>query len=365
MQRTILSVAYPLTRVDPDAVGGCEQILAQLDAALVRAGQRSIVVAAENSRVAGELVPTPTWHGRITGEVRRWGQMQHRIAIAEAIRRFQPDLIHTHGLDWDTYLPAAGTPVLATLHLPCEWYPGPVWRIDRPSTYLNCVSHSQRARCRAALPIFVVENGVPLDQLHCQVRKRNYALALGRVCPEKGMHLAVDAAKLAGMPVLLAGEVFQYPEHLAYFEAEIAPRLDARTRFLGPIGFERKRRLLTAAQCLLVHSLVDETSSLVAMESLACGTPVIALAKGALPEIIEHGRTGFIIHDVAGMAAAIRRVREIDPEECRRAARERFSAQRMFHDYLALYEHILFRERSRRSRTHPQSSRVEPGPYSG
>jgi glycosyltransferase involved in cell wall biosynthesis len=361
MQRTILSVAYPLTRVDPDAVGGSEQILTHLDVELVRAGHRSIVIASENSRVAGELVPTPTWQSTLTAEVRRWAQMQHRIAIAEAIRRFQPDLIHTHGLDWDTYLPAVRTPVLATLHLPCEWYSASVWHTERPATYLNCVSPSQRARCHTSLPIFVVENGVPLDKFHCHVHKRDYAFALGRVCPEKGMHLALEAAKLAGMPVLLAGEVFQYPEHLAYFESEIAPRLDSRTRFLGPIGFLRKRRLLTAARCLLVHSLVDETSSLVAMESLACGTPVIALAKGALPQIIQHGRTGFIIHDVAGMAEAIRNIGEIDPAECRRAAHERFSSQRMFQNYLDLYEHILFRERSiQRSQVH-----LRPETYTG
>lgn len=342
MQRTVLSVAYPLTPVGPDAVGGSEQILTQLDAALVRAGHRSIVVACQGSEVAGELVATPKWEGDLNDDVRRWAQTQHLIAIEQALARHRVDLIHMHSLDWHAYLPAPGVPLLATLHLPCHWYPEHALRMNRPFTYVNCVSHSQRSVCRTTyMPVFTVENGVPIERLNARVRKRGYALALGRVCPEKGLHLALDAARAADVPMVLAGEVFRYEAHVRYHEQEIVPRLDARRRYHGPIGFERKRRLLTGARCLLVPSLVEETSSLVSMESLACGTPVIAFVSGALPEVVEHGRTGFIVHNVEEMAEAIRRIGEIDPEDCRRVARERFSAERMSRDYMAIYERIL------------------------
>lgn len=118
---------------------------------------------------------------------------------------------------------------------------------------------------------------------------------------------------------------------------EIVPRLDGRRRFLGPVPFARKRRLLSAARCLLVPSLAPETSSLVAMEALACGTPVIAFASGALPDVVEDGVTGFIVRDEREMARAIHHAERIDPETCRTAARERFSIHRTAARYLALY----------------------------
>jgi glycosyltransferase involved in cell wall biosynthesis len=227
-----------------------------------------------------------------------------------------------------------------TLHLPPDWYPPDIFRPTRPDTWLQCVSASQLRNCPpspALLPH--IDNGVPLEDFETCVGKRNYALALGRICPEKGFHLALDAAAEAGSPLILAGEIFHYREHEAYFQQELLPRLDHRSRrFIGPAGLARKRRLLTGARCLLAPSLVPETSSLVAMEALACGTPVVAFPSGALPEIVEHGRTGFLVEGAREMAQAIRHVHEIRPEACRAAARERFSAERMIGQYLSLYQ---------------------------
>jgi glycosyltransferase involved in cell wall biosynthesis len=170
--------------------------------------------------------------------------------------------------------------------------------------------------------------------------KRNFVLALGRVCPEKGFHLALDAAEMAGAPLLIAGQVFPYPFHQHYFEAEIRPRLGPNARFLGPVGFARKRRLLSAARCLLVPSLVAETGSLVAMEALACSTPVVAFPAGALAEIVEPGVTGFLVNDAREMAEAIVMAAEIDPEQCRATARRRFSLDRMVERYFVVYERL-------------------------
>jgi glycosyltransferase involved in cell wall biosynthesis len=186
-----------------------------------------------------------------------------------------------------------------------------------------------------------IENGVPLERLRTTVRKRGYALALGRVCPEKGFHLALDAAIEAESPLIIAGEIFRYRAHEEYFWREMLPRLNGHTRrFVGPVGLGRKRRLLAGARCLLVPSLAPETSSLVSMEAMACGTPVIAFAAGALPEVIEHGKTGFLVENSHEMAEAIRRVDKIDPEDCRRAARQRFSADRMIGQYMNLYRRL-------------------------
>jgi glycosyltransferase involved in cell wall biosynthesis len=164
---------------------------------------------------------------------------------------------------------------------------------------------------------------------------------LGRICPEKGQHLGLQAMHAAETMGLLAGEVFPYAEHQAYFENRIKPLLDQHRRFLGPVGFNRKRRLLAGARCLLVPSLAAETSSLVTMEALACGTPVIAFPVGALPEVIEHGRTGFLVNDVHEMTEAIARADSLDRSACRRAAETRFASDRMTAAYLRLYEWLL------------------------
>jgi glycosyltransferase involved in cell wall biosynthesis len=185
-----------------------------------------------------------------------------------------------------------------------------------------------------------IDNGVPVDALAARHAKRRFALTLGRICPEKGVHLAIDAAKSADIPLIVAGEVFPYEAHQRYFAEEVQPRLDARRRFLGPVGFARKRRLLTAAQCLLVPSLAPETSSLVAREALACGTPVVAFRNGALPETIEHGRTGFLVETAAEMAEAIPLAAALDPGLCRSVARRRFSLDAMTRRYLELYERL-------------------------
>lgn len=341
---SVLSIAHPFAPVRLDPVGGAEQILARLDLALVSAGHRSTVIAVDSSRIAGRLVAAPAVQGVIDATARARAHASVRAAITKVLARERIDLIHLHSLDFPEYLPAPGVPVLITLHLPLDLYPEAALRPARAGTWLVPVSASQ-VRGSPGLPLLPpIENGVDLPPQRPHAR-RGYALALGRVCPEKNFADALDACRLARCPLLLAGRVYEYHEHLRYFHSQITPRLDQTRRWIGWISGARKRRLLAGARCVLVPSRIAETSSLVAMEALAAGVPVIAYPAGALPEIVEHGRTGFIAEDVASMAAAIRAAGGIDPEDCRRAARERFCAERMIRDYLALYERLTARGR--------------------
>ena len=338
---TILSIAYPLAPVGPDAVGGSEQVLSGLDRALMAGGHRSVVIACEGSEVEGELwsYPAAPRDRPIDNAVHWAGQEAIHRVTREVLQCRDVDLIHMHGLDYEACLPPPGVPVLAALHLPPEWYPASALSPERDGTWINCVSESQMRRMPPGPRLLPpIPNGVPVAQLGAvHPRKCGYALMLARVCPEKGLHLALDAARAAEVPMLLAGEVFPYAAHQAYFRNEVLPRLDRRRRYVGPVGFSQKRRLLAAARCLLVPSLVAETSSLVAMEAAACGTPVIAFRNGALPEVVEDGHTGFLVEDVDGMAAAIRRVDAIDPGACRETARRRFSIERMAAAYIERY----------------------------
>jgi len=342
MTLTVLNVAYPFAPVGVNAVGGAEQVLTALDEALVRAGHRSIVVACEQSRTRGQLVASVRCHEVLSGDLCDFVRAEHRRAIEHALRRWPVDLIHFHGVDFHGYLPPTHVPVLVTLHLPLSFYPSEALRKLPANCHLQCVSASQ-ARSWTGEPALlpVIENGVDIDGLSGAHARRDFALALGRICPEKGFHIAVDAARRAAIPLILAGEVFGYAAHGEYWLHELLPWLDRQHRWIGPADFVRKRRLLNSARCLLVPSLVAETSSLVAMEALACGTPVIAFPNGALADIVEDGRTGFLVRDEAAMADAIRRAHTIDPEACRAAARKRFSLRRSVSQYLGLYEKLV------------------------
>jgi glycosyltransferase involved in cell wall biosynthesis len=339
---TVLNVAYPFAPVGPDAVGGAEQVLTQLDVALVAKGHRSIVIACAGSVTSGLLLPTPELPGRISDAERRQAWAAHRRMVEHALATYAIDVVHLHGVDFHAYLPPpGGRPVLVTLHLPPSFYPAELFDSFRSDIHLQCVSHSQQRACPpVARPLPAIANGVPVAALQSQCRKRSYALTLGRICPEKNVHVALDAGRRAGFTVLVAGQVFPYEAHERYFREEVLPRLDTQRRFIGPLSFARKRRLLTGARCLLLPSTAAETSSLVAMEALACGTPVVAFPNGALPDIVQHGVTGFLVRDADEMAEAIVACEQLDPARCRAEAIERFDLDASLAKYLDLYEQL-------------------------
>ncbi len=336
----VLNVASPFVAVGADAVGGAEQVVHHLDAALASRGHLSIVVARAGSRVAGTLVSTPpaTLAGG-NGDAAVWAA--HRSAVVAVCTRQPIDLVHIHGVEFQCYLPPPGVPVLVSLHMPADRYPPEEIRSPRPGLWFNCVSASQRAAFAASPAMLdAVPNGIAVEAFAGRHARRGFALFLGRISPEKGVHLALDAARMADMPLLVAGEVFPGVEAQRYFDREIAPRLDGQRRFIGPLGLARKRRFLAAARCLLMPSLSAEAGSLVVMEAMAAGTPVIAFPAGELVNAIDHARTGWLVDSVAEMAAALARTHEIAPEACRSEARARFSHEAMTAKYLALYRRL-------------------------
>ncbi len=338
---TVLSVAYPFFPLSADSAGGAEQILALLDGAIVKAGHRSIVIAHEDSKVAGELVPIAKAGAHLDDDAVARTHAAVRDAIDMAVRQRSIDVVHVHGLDFDRYVESRGPPLVATLHLPVAWYANEALTSRVREVHLCCVSGTQSADMPSwAAPWRVIENGIALEAFRPSKRTLPFLLWLGRICEEKATHEALDAATAADMPLIVAGSVSGWNAHRRYFERYVVPRLRPPHRFVGPIGLARKRRLLAAAHCLLVTSRVPETSSLVAMEAAASGTPVIAYPAGALAHIVEPSRTGWLVNDAADMARAIGRAEELSRAQCRRTAEARFSARPMLDRYIDLYQDV-------------------------
>lgn len=358
----VLSVAYPFAPVHPDAVGGAEQVLSALDAALVAAGHRSTVLAAAQSRVTGRLVAVDVGDGAFTQERIAGARARFSRALRSILAHHDFDLVHFHGCDCGEYLSGASlpgaAPQLVTLHVPSDWYqPGLPGGLAGLS--LVCVSDWQRAQLPRQTAVRArIENGVDLERWRPSAEPAgDYVLGLGRISPEKGFDRALRAAHAAGVPLVLAGQVYPYPEHQRHFAQEIEPLLDGRRRFVGPVAGAVKRRLLSRARCLVVASRVSETSSLVAMEALACGTPVVVASPGAPASLIEPGVTGLVAQDESGLALAFQQVLELDRRRCRSSAERRFDLRRMTQSYLELYRELAS-ERPRQ--VHPTATQELP-----
>jgi glycosyltransferase involved in cell wall biosynthesis len=304
------------------------------------------VIAAKGSVVSGCLISTPDANHEITEEVRQEAHRAHRKAIQSVLETNSIDLIHFHGLDFAEYIPANAPPMLATLHLPVDLYPRHIFQISRLT--INFVSQSQAASHEDPIRGPVVCNGIDLSQYRKPANKDRFLLILARICPEKGIDVALRVAHRLGLELIVAGPVHPFAAHQAYFEQCVKPLLDDKREYIGSIGLRQKVDLLGRARCLLAPSSIAETSSLAAMEAIASGTPVIARRVGALPEIVNQGVTGFLVDSEEEMVHAVGRIDQITSERCRSTAASRFDGNRMVREYLSLYERL--RSRTMRQR---------------
>lgn len=350
----VLFVSYPLLPVSEESAGGAEQMLWTLERELHRRGYDTAVAACDGSSLSGRLIQTGPQPAVTDALAEREAEHNSRVlqAIAEARNSGAPfDLIHDEsGLFWRAGAAEIQEPVLATLHLPFDFYRAAALEDAPANVVFNFVSHAQRDSFAARQPhlreVKVITNGILLERLPFTTRKGDYLLWLGRICPEKGTHLAIEVAQRAGMPLVIAGQVYPFSYHQQYFEQQIAPRLSDSISFVERPDFAAKCDLLTDARALLMPTLIDETSSLVAMEAMACGTPVLAFCRGAVGEVVQDGKTGFLVETEDEMIAALGKLHEIDPQACRFRVEQHFSAARMASDYEALYARLLARNRT-------------------
>jgi glycosyltransferase involved in cell wall biosynthesis len=229
--------------------------------------------------------------------------------------------------------------VLTTLHGHLHDKNLPFFTHFRECPYVS-ISDAQRRPATAPLNfVATVYNGIDTQQYQPRP-KGGYLLNLGRISPEKGTHLAIEVARRAGWPLVIAAKIDPYDR--AYYEECVRPHIDGeQVVFVGEVGGQRKADLLAGAEALLHPVQWPEPFGLVMAEAMASGTPVLAMPLGSIPEVVEPGLTGYIATDVDGLAAAVEPARRLDGAVCRRRAVERFDAARMAEDYMRVYAQLL------------------------
>jgi len=265
---------------------------------------------------------------------------QHAILSMREARSY--DIVHNHAGEEVMALHSLVTdvPILTTMHCLITADTKPVW--DRYQGHYNTISRAQRRAMPNTGGSFagVVHNAIDVPSFPFQRDKDDYLLFLSRISPEKGPHIAVEVARRAGRPLIIAGKVD--PFDAVFYRDIVEPLIDgSRVRFMGEADAQMKRELYRSAAALLMPITWDEPFGLVLAEALACGTPVITFDRGAAPEIVSHGHTGFVVGNVDQMAGAVRLLPEIDPEACRAHVARHFDGPVMAANYLRLYESVL------------------------
>jgi glycosyltransferase involved in cell wall biosynthesis len=339
----IAQVAPPLERVPPHGYGGTERIVHELVRELVRRGHDVTTFASGDSDVPGRLIPTvpdalrPAGFG---GDPSPWF-LSTVLDVLERAREF--DIIHSH-IEW--YSPilsrVAPVPVATTWHgrLDFPW----AGRMLAGEGNNVAISRSQAATHPDVPWAAVVHNGLSLEGSPFERRGGDDLCFVGRVAPEKGIVESIEIAKLSGRRIRIAAKRGYTPHEQAYYENAFLPALKSMggdAEYLGELPGADRDRLFAESYATLMPGSWPEPFGLVAIESLACGTPLLAHRVGALPEILRHGKDGFFGDDVSELAFAVDRVATLDREAIRASVLERFSAGRMTDDYERLYRKLV------------------------
>jgi glycosyltransferase involved in cell wall biosynthesis len=338
---TIAMVAPPWYKVPPRAYGGIEWMVYWLVEGLVARGHDVLVVGVDESETSAEFIQT---YERAPSD--RLGEpgpeVVHAAAVARALKHADVDVVHDHSLAWPLLAFGRGVPTVVTAHGPVDGEIGALYRLLSDDVSMVAISEAQRRIAPDLSWVATVYNSIPVDDYPFQRDKEGWAVWLGRMNPEKAPHLAIDAARAARLPIVVAGKCSE-PAEQQYFETEVAPRLGPGVEWLGEADTERKKELLCKARCFVFPIRWEEPFGIVMVEAMACGTPVVALRAGSAPEVVAHGVTGFVCDAPEDLAAAIGRVDEIDPRACRDRVAERFSVDAMVDGYERVYRDVVAR----------------------
>ncbi|WP_089958755.1 glycosyltransferase family 4 protein [Lentzea xinjiangensis] len=335
-------IVPPYFDVPPKAYGGVEAVVADLTDALVDRGHRVTLIGAGQPGTSAGFVPV--WDRTVPERLGEpYPEIMHalasRRAVAELARREGVDVVHDHTFGGALNAAghrATGLPTVLTVHGPVDDDMHRFYRELGDDVSLVAISDRQRELAPDLNWVATVHNALRVPDWPFDPYKQDYALFLGRFHPDKAPHLALDAAHAAGLPLVLAGKCAE-PVEKEYFEREVRPRLTENDRVFGVADARQKRALLASARCLLFPIQWEEPFGMVMIESMACGTPVVALRRGAVPEVVVHGVTGLVLDDESELPSALEAVRAIDPAKCREHVAQHFGTDELGAGYEAAY----------------------------
>ena len=340
----IAQVAPPLERVPPRAYGGTERVVHELVTELDRRGHEVTTFASADSVVPGRHIPTVANALRPAGYGGDSSPYFHLTINAVLDRAQEFDIIHSH-LEWSSLLLArfSPIPVVSTFHgrLDLPWAEE---AFAHPPPGLVAISENQASTHPSVPWAGVVHNGLTLTGAPFERRRSDALCFVGRVAPEKGIVEAIEIAQAVGRPLRIAAKAGTTANERDYFSTVFEPALasaGSAVEFLGELEQTERDLLFAESYASLMPGSWPEPFGLVAIEALACGTPVIARRVGGLPEIIRDGVDGFFGDDQAQLAFMIGRVDELDRAAIRASVLERFSATRMTDGYEAVYRAML------------------------
>lgn len=348
----IVLVAPPYFDVPPKGYGGTEAVVADLADALVKRGHDVTLLGAGEPGTAAKFVPV--WDRTLPDRLGQpYPEIMHALKTRRAIERIVEnegvDIIHEHTfagpLNAALYR-VLGLPTVVTMHGPIDGDLYPFYRELGDDVGLIAISDRQRELAPDLNWVGRVHNSLRIDDWPFRTDKGDYALFLGRYAPYKGAHLALDAAHAAGIPLVLAAKCDE-PAEQAYFDEYVRPRLTENDHVFGQADADDKRKLLAGARCVLFPIQWEEPFGMVMIEAMACGTPVVALRGGAVPEVIADGVTGFVCDRPEELPQAIAKTETLDPAVCRRHVAAHFGFGHFGSGYERIYREVVGAARGR------------------
>jgi len=335
-----IAVLSPVSwRTPPRHYGPWEFVVSLLTEELVRLGLDVTLFATADSRTSAELVAVcPRPYSEDESVNPKVSECLHISELFERAADF--DLIHNH-FDFLplTYSGLVETPVVTTIHGFSSPSIIPVYRKYNARGYYVAISESDKSP--ELDYVATIHHGIDISNLTFSATAGQYLLFFGRIHPEKGVREAIEVAQRVGIKLKIAGIIQDHD----YFAAEVEPHIDGTTvEYVGSVGPDQKADILGGALALLHLISFDEPFGLSLIESLACGTPVIAFRRGSMPELVRHGETGYIVDNIEEAVKALATVNEIDRSACRADVERRFTSARMARDYARVYQQILDKE---------------------